>query len=57
MRNAPSPIGGITGPLQRRDILAICVFLNRNSAPKSVDACVSQPDSLLEKLAAAARMQ
>jgi hypothetical protein len=47
----------LTDPLPRRDILAICVFLNRNNASKSVDACVSRPDSFLEKLAAAARMQ
>jgi hypothetical protein len=46
----------LTGPLPRRDILAICVFLNRNNR-KAVDACVTAPDSILDKLAAAARMQ
>ena len=30
-------------PLPRRDILAICAFLNRDHGPKSVDACVSRP--------------
>jgi hypothetical protein len=47
----------LTGPLPRRDILAICVYLNRTNGPKSVDACVSGSDSMLEKIAAAARMQ
>lgn len=47
----------LTDPLPRRDIVAICVFLNRNNGPRSVDACVGRPDSLLERLAAAARMQ
>jgi hypothetical protein len=52
MRARPS----LTGPLPRRDILAICVYLNRTNH-KAVDACVTGPDSILEKLAAAARMQ
>lgn len=47
----------LTGPLPRRDIVAICVYLNRNNGPKSVDACVGGSDSILEKIAAAARMQ
>jgi hypothetical protein len=47
----------LTDPLPRRDILAICVFLNRKSGPKAVDACVSRPDAFLDRLAAAARMQ
>jgi hypothetical protein len=46
----------LTGPLPRKDIVAICVYLNRRSH-KAVDACVAGPDSILEKLAAAARMQ
>ena len=47
----------LTGPLPRRDIVAICVYLNRHSGTKAVDACVARPDFYLEKLAAAARMQ
>jgi hypothetical protein len=47
----------LTGPLPRRDIVAICVYLNRNNGTKAVDACVGGHDSILERLAAAARMQ
>jgi hypothetical protein len=47
----------LTGPLPRRDIVAICVYLNRNNGTKSVDACVGSSDLMLERLAAAARMQ
>ena len=44
-------------PLARRDIVAICAYLNRGAGTKAVDACVSNPGTFLEKLAAAARMQ
>ena len=47
----------LTGPLPRRDILAICVYLNRHDGPKAVDACVTKPGVVLDRLAAAARMQ
>jgi hypothetical protein len=47
----------LNDPLPRRDIVAICVYLNRNGGPKAVDACVSKPGVFLDKLAAAARMQ
>lgn len=57
MKGAPRAIGAMSGPLPRRDILAICVYLNRGNGTKAVDACVSGTDSLLERLAAAARMQ
>ena len=43
--------------LPRRDILAICVYLNRHNGRKAVDACVSQPGIFLDKLSDAARMQ
>ena len=43
--------------LPRRDIVAICAYLNRNNGSKAVDACVSNPGFHLDKLAAAARMQ
>jgi len=38
-------------------LVAICVYLNRNHGPKSVDACVGASESILERIAAAARMQ
>lgn len=48
-----SPNARIVGPLPRRDILAVCAFLNRgSSAPRS-----DSPESRLERLVAAARMQ
>ena len=53
----PVPPGYLTGPLPRRDIIAICVYLTRNNGTKSVDACVTGSDSMLERVAAAARMQ
>lgn len=57
MKRAASPFSGMSDPLPRRDILAICVYLNRNNSTKAVDACASGLESILEKLAAAARMQ
>ena len=51
------PLRSIVDALPRRDIVAICVYLNRNSGTKAVDACVSNPGTHLEKLTAAARMQ
>lgn len=45
------------GSLPRRDILAICVYLNRSNGPKSVDACVADRGISLDKVADAARMQ
>lgn len=57
MKNGKSISDALSFQLPRRDILAICVYLNRNSGPKSVDACVSRPEFYLDRLAAAARMQ
>ncbi len=57
MKSTTSPIGAMSGSLPRRDILAICVYLNRHKGTKAVDACVGQPDAFLDRLAAAARMQ
>ena len=57
MRNGKSPSDMMSAQLPRRDIVAICVYLNRNNGPKSVDACVSRPEYFLDRLAAAARMQ
>ena len=65
-RRSPQPQGNsheirtlrsLTGPLPRRDILAICVYLNRNNGTKPVDACVNRLRLMLEKIVAAARMQ
>ena len=44
-------------PLPRRDILAICTYLNRANGSKAVDACVTGQRIFLEKLVDAARMQ
>lgn len=43
--------------LPRRDILAICAYLNRQNGVKAVDACVSRSGVFLDKVADAARMQ
>ena len=51
-----SPNTRIIGPLPRRDILAVCAFLKPSTASRPVDAC-SDPESFLDRLAAAARMQ
>ena len=47
----------IDGPLPRRDILAICAFLNRVPAVSRTDETATPAESLLDRLAAAARMQ
>jgi hypothetical protein len=44
-------------PLPRKDILAICVYLNRSHGTKAVDACVNGPGVFLDRVADAARMQ
>lgn len=57
MKNGKPALDSRSAQLPRRDILAICVYLNRNNGPESVDACVSRPEYFLDRLAAAARMQ
>ena len=57
MKNGKTAADMMSAQLPRRDILAICVYLNRNQGPKSVDACVGKPEYFLDRLAAAARMQ
>jgi hypothetical protein len=53
-----SPSSRLAGPLPRRDILAVCEFLNRTpERPKSADSCTGAAEILLDRLAAAARMQ
>jgi hypothetical protein len=49
-------LGPLTGPLPRRDIVAICAFLNR-SKRRPVDASTQMRAILLDKVADAARMQ
>ena len=46
----------IVGPLPRRDILAICAFLNRRPTVRATDS-YDGPETFLDRLAAAARMQ
>jgi hypothetical protein len=53
----PQALGSLIGALPRRDILAVCVYLNRNNGSKAVDACVNGSESMLKRLAAAARLQ
>jgi len=46
------------GPLPRRDILAICAYLNRGPVrPGPVDDTGSTSEAALDRLATAARMQ
>jgi hypothetical protein len=51
-----SPNPRITGPLPRRDILAICAYLHRNEVARPTQASFDA-ETLLDRLAAAARMQ
>jgi len=51
------PLRSIADALPRRDIIAICVYLNRHNGTKAVDACVSNPGVYLDRLTTAARMQ
>jgi hypothetical protein len=57
MATFTSPNLRITGPLPRRDILAVCAYLNRYDATRRIDAPNPDPEILLDRLAAAARMQ
>ena len=52
-----SPNERIVGPLPRRDILAVCAFLNRSHSRRRPDERCTAADNLLDRLAAAARMQ
>jgi hypothetical protein len=47
----------INGPLPRRDILAVCAYLNRKTAIRRIAGCSTDAETLLDRLAAAARMQ
>jgi hypothetical protein len=51
-----SPNQRIVGPLPRKDILAVCAFLNRRPAAREIDSR-DGPETFLDRLAAAARMQ
>jgi hypothetical protein len=52
-----SPNERIVGPLPRRDILAVCAFLNRRPANRKTEMNGDGAESFLDRLAAAARMQ
>ena len=52
-----SPNERIVGPLPRRDILAVCAFLNRSRPASPPESSSASADNLLNRLAAAARMQ
>ena len=51
-----SPNERIVGPLPRRDILAVCAFLNRQPANRRAETN-GDAERFLDRLAAAARMQ
>ena len=53
--NSPNP--RLSAPLPRRDILAVCAFLNRAPVPRGAGARGDGPEGHLDRLAAAARMQ
>jgi hypothetical protein len=57
MSTFTSPNLRITGPLPRRDILAVCAFLNRGRCTGNAGAATEGAEILLDRLAAAARMQ
>ena len=50
------PHAQTSGSLPRRDLLAIFAYVNR-CGPKSVDGSFDRPETHLDRLAAAARMQ
>ncbi|HET7817085.1 MAG TPA: hypothetical protein VFK58_05855 [Sphingomicrobium sp.] len=57
MASFTSPNSRLSAPLPRRDILAVCAFLNRAPLVREAEAHSDGPDSRLDRLAAAARMQ
>jgi hypothetical protein len=56
MTHFTSPNERILGPLPRKDILAVCSFLNRRPGTRAIDR-LEADETLLDRLAAAARMQ
>lgn len=52
-----SPNERIVGPLPRRDILAVCAFLNRRPPVRRLYDFCPAIETELNRLAAAARMQ
>lgn len=55
MKTSPS---NLTGPLQRRDLVAVLTYVNRSGrAQNCVDGSFSSPEARLDRLAAAAGMQ
>ena len=47
----------ITGPLPRRDILAVFAYLNRNGEGRKIGFCAPDAETFLQRLVAAAGMQ
>lgn len=52
-----SPNERIVGPIPRKDILAVCAYLNRRPAERRIDERCTEAETFLDRLAAAARMQ
>lgn len=44
-------------PLPRKDIVAICIYLNRANGAKATDAAGVDPAMFIDRVADAARMQ
>lgn len=57
MANFSSPNPRLMAPLPRRDILAICAYLNRNFARAAAAGAKIGAEIELDRVAAAARMQ
>ena len=53
----PAATERLFGRLPRRDILAVCAYLNRKPSPSRVDCHWEDSAAFLGRLAAAARMQ
>ena len=48
----------LTGPLQRRDLIAVLTYVNRSArSQRCVDGSFGHPEGYLDRLAAAAGMQ
>jgi len=58
MVSATPPVGSFDAALPRRDLIAICAFLNRKQeGARSSVALFEHAEGVLRQLAAAARMQ
>ena len=58
MKTTRSTRLGLTGPIARRDLVTILGYVNRSSrSQRCVDGSFGRPETHLDRLAAAARMQ